>query len=201
MKPDRPIGGSIIPSEHGWNPFGIFQPSFGQMYQINQARQAQNAEAYDPSGGYAGFESTMDFAGPKANRFKGKQTEADRMKAAQHENRKQEEANAAFSKAVGLGPADQRGRPLESDIMRTQQGARAWKREDDRQKSVDAQKAAHEDAREREGRPMTDEEATAARTKHARDFERQAKYYNPAQRAGTEPREPGSGGGDQSMLP
>jgi hypothetical protein len=64
MKPDRPIGGSIIPSEHGWNPFGIFQPSFGQMYQVNQARQAMQAEAYDPSGGYAGFESTMDFAGP-----------------------------------------------------------------------------------------------------------------------------------------
>jgi hypothetical protein len=50
---------------------------------------------------------------------------------------------------------------------------------------------------------MTDEEATAARTKHARDFERQAKFYNPAKRAGTEPREPGGGegGGDQSMLP
>jgi hypothetical protein len=55
-------------------------------------------------------------------------------------------------------------------------------RERDRQASVDAQAAAHEDARQREGKPVDAAEAREQRTAHARDFEGQAKLYNREQR-------------------
>jgi hypothetical protein len=169
LKPDRPIGGSIIPSEHGWNPFGIFQPSFGQMYQVNQARQAMQAEAYDPSGGYAGFESTMDFAGPGKQRETAAQynREIDKLtgdyqptqKERQHTRRQaaeQAKADERLNEAIGEATSQ---RP---QTQREQQRDRAYN------------EAIGE---------ATSRGPEEARTQHARDFERQAKMYNPAQRA------------------
>jgi hypothetical protein len=177
LKPDRPIGGSIIPSENGWNPFGIFQPSFAGMYQIGQARQAQNAEAYDPSGGYAGFESTTDFARPRGQGLTASQynREIDKLtgdyvptqKEKQHAKRREAEqakADERLNEAIG-----------EATSQRPQT-----------QKEQQRDRAYNEAIGEATSRGPEE-----ARTAHTRDFERQARMFNPSQRAGQEPREPG----------
>jgi hypothetical protein len=104
LRPDRPIGGSIIPSEHGWNPFGIFQPSFGQMYQVNQARQAQFAQDYLTPGGYEGFESTMDMTAPEdragGTGKKRDLTQAEKMRNAQWNKRQEAQQQKDWDKAT-----------------------------------------------------------------------------------------------------
>ena len=89
MKPDRPIGGSIIPSENGWNPFAIFQPSFGQMYQIAQAGP-RTTEIPDQTADLFDYQQDMDM-GPMGARRKPRKprklTKAEQMRNEQFNKR------------------------------------------------------------------------------------------------------------------